>query len=101
MAMFRRARPHLAVVVDEYGTVLGIVTPADGLETIGGELADDAAARPQVLKREDGSWLVDAQVELQDLERARRRWARLWRLEVVDLDGHRLDKVIGSRLSGV
>jgi putative hemolysin len=70
MAMFRRARPHLAVVVDEYGTVLGIVTPADGLETIGGELADDAAARPQVLKREDGSWLVDAQVELQDLERA-------------------------------
>jgi putative hemolysin len=130
MAMFRRARPHLALVTDEYGTTLGIVTPADVLETIAGQLADDVASQPQVLRREDGSWLVDAHVELQDLERALgagglatgpefttlaglilEHLGRIprpdevlvvngWRLEIVDLDGHRIDKVIVSRLSG-
>jgi putative hemolysin len=130
MAMFRRARPHLAVVADEYGTVLGIVTPADLLETIAGELAEEVAALPQVVRREDGSWLVDAQIELQSLEHALsagglatgpefvtlaglilEQLGRIprpgevlvvngWRLEVVDLDGHRIDKVIVGRLGG-
>jgi putative hemolysin len=130
MAMFRRARPHLALVVDEYGTVLGIATPADVLETIAGNLADDVLASPHAVQRDDGSWLVDAQIELQDLERALgagglatgpgfmtlaglilERLGRIpqldevivvngWRLEVVDLDGHRIDKVIVSALTG-
>jgi putative hemolysin len=130
MAMFRRARPHIALIADEYGTTLGLVTPADVLETIAGELADDVAARSQVFRREDGSWLVDAQVELQDLERALEaggfatgsgfttlagvileQLQRIpqtgevlvvngWRLEVVDLDGNRIDKVIVKKLSG-
>jgi putative hemolysin len=130
MAMFRRARPHIAMIADEYGTTLGLVTPADVLETIAGELAGDAAARAQVVRREDGSWLVDPQIELRDLERALgegglalradfmtlaglilERLERVpqpgevlvvngWRLEVVDLDGQRIDKVIVSRLSG-
>jgi putative hemolysin len=129
MAMFRRARPHLALVADEYGTVLGIVTPTDVFETIAGDLADDVTS-PLVTRREDGSWLVDAQIELQDLERALgagglasgpdfrtlaglllERFGRIpqtgevvvvngWRIEVVDLDGHRIDKVILTRLSG-
>lgn len=130
MAMFRRARPHLALVADEYGTVLGIATPADVLETIAGDLSDDALATPQAVQREDGSWLVDAQIELQDLERVLgagrlatgpgfmtlaglilERLGRIpqldevvvvngWRLEVVDLDGHRIDKVVVSALAG-
>jgi putative hemolysin len=130
MAMFRRARPHIALIVDEYGTTLGLVTPADVLETIAGDLAGDAAARSDVVRRDDGSWLVDAHVELQDLERALgagglalgaafmtlaglilEHLERIpqpgevlvvngWRLEVVDLDGNRIDKVIVSRLSG-
>ena len=66
----RRARPHIALVIDEYGTTLGVVTPADVLETIAGDLADDVAAPAQVVRREDDSWLVDAQIELQDLQRA-------------------------------
>jgi putative hemolysin len=130
MAMFRRARPHLALITDEYGTTLGLVTPADVLETIAGELADGATASTQVVRREDGSWLADGQVELQDLERALgtgglatqsdfmtlaglilEHLERIpqvgevlmvngWRLEIVDLDGNRIDKVVVSRLSG-
>lgn len=130
MAMFRRARPHLALVTDEYGTTLGLVTPADVLETIAGELAGGAATGAQVVRRDDDSWLADGQVELQDLERAlgagglatRSDFMTLaglileqleripqvgevlvvngWRLEIVDLDGNRIDKVIVSRLSG-
>lgn len=127
---FRRARPHLALVVDEYGTTLGMVTPADVLETIAGELADEVSARAQLVRREDGSWLVDAQIELQDLERSLKagglakgqgfmtlaglvleQFQRIpqngeilvvngWRLEIVDLDGNRIDKVVVSRLAG-
>jgi putative hemolysin len=130
MAMFRRARPHIAVITDEYGTTQGVVTPADVLETIAGELAAEVAEPSQVVKRDDGSWLVDAQIELQGLERSLgagglaagaafitlaglilERLGRIpqtgevlvvngWRLEVVDLDGNRIDKVIVSRLTG-
>jgi putative hemolysin len=129
MTTFRRARPHLALVADEYGTVLGIVTPTDVFETIAGDLADDAPS-PLVTRREDGSWLVDAQIELQDLERVLGagglasgpdfrtlagllldRFGRIpltgdvvvvngWRIEVVDLDGHRIDKAILTWLGG-
>jgi putative hemolysin len=130
MNMFRRARPHLALVADEYGTILGIITPADVLETIAGDLADEGAQQVQVVRREDGSWLVDAQVEVQDLERAvgaggfttgpefvtlagliLEHLGRIpevgevviingWRVEIVDLDGHRIDKAVLSRLPG-
>lgn len=130
VARFRRARPHIALVLDEYGTTLGVVTPADVLETIAGDLADDVSARANVVRREDDSWLVDAHIELQDLERALgsggfatgRGFTTLaglvlqqlqriphlgqvlvvngWRLEIVDLDGNRIDKVIVSRLGG-
>jgi putative hemolysin len=130
MGMFRRARPHLALVTDEYGSVLGIATPADVLETIAGELADDAIETAHAVRREDGTWLVDAHIELKDLERdlgagglaAGPEFMTLaglilehlgripvlgevvvingWRLEVVDLDGHRIDKVVVSQLAG-
>jgi putative hemolysin len=130
MVMFRRARPHVALVADEYGTVLGIVTPTDVLETITGEFSDGPESTSQAVQREDGSWLVDAQIELHDLERALgegglamgTEFATLaglllgtlgripqlgeviiinqWRLEVVDLDVNRIDKVIITRLVG-
>jgi putative hemolysin len=128
MVMFRRARPHVALVADEYGTILGIVTPTDVLETITGEFAEGPDSASQVVQRKDGSWLVDAQIELHDLERALgagglamgTEFATLaglilgtlrriphpgeviivnqWRMEVVDLDGNRIDKVIITRL---
>ncbi len=58
--VLRSSPLHLAIVVDEYGSVQGIITATDILQTIVGGLArPDADPNPQVLKRKDGSWLVD------------------------------------------
>ncbi|HUP50343.1 MAG TPA: hemolysin family protein, partial [Thermoanaerobaculia bacterium] len=66
---FRETRNHLAVVVDEFGGVEGIVTPTDILEALVGELPEAGEAyEPAIVLREDGSWSVDAAVDLEELE---------------------------------
>lgn len=65
---FRRRRRHIAIVVDEFGSVQGIVTLVDLLETIVGEVHDEyeIAAVPQMLT--EGGMVVDARTSLLDLE---------------------------------
>jgi putative hemolysin len=59
--LLRRSPIHMVVVVDEYGSVEGIVTASDILEAIVGSLSEeDGAEEASIWKREDGSWLVDA-----------------------------------------
>ncbi|WP_181706702.1 hemolysin family protein [Chthonobacter rhizosphaerae] len=61
LELLRRAPVHMAIVVDEYGSVEGIVTAADILEAIVGSLAADEDEQPSaIVRRSDGSWLVDA-----------------------------------------
>jgi len=60
---------QMALVIDELGHVEGIVTAADVLGAIAGDVAfsdADGLARPQ--KREDGSWLIDGRMALEDVE---------------------------------
>lgn len=67
---FRAAAVHMAIVVDEYGAVEGIVTPADILEAIAGDLPEGHADDPaEAVRREDGSWLVDGRVDILQVER--------------------------------
>lgn len=68
--MLRRDPAPLALVLDEYGAVEGLVTPADLLSAIAGELTsigtEDGA---DAVRRADGSWLIDGRVEIHRLER--------------------------------
>ena len=68
---FRARRTHLALVVDEYGALMGLITPGDILSEILGELPDEhrIQARPLVRARPDGSYLVDGTVPVRDLNR--------------------------------
>lgn len=121
---FQRSSTHLAIVTDEYGEIEGITTPIDILKAIAGELPElGSRERPEVLQRPDGAWLIDGHLSIDELQQKLGRrdmagrdyhtvagfvLARLgripkagdtltWRdlkIEVVDMDGVRIDKVM-------
>lgn len=101
---FRRSSVHLGVVTNEYGGIEGLVTPADILKAIAGEMPDmgsrDSAG---VQQREDGSWLMDGHLPIHEAERvlARKDLARgdnyntmagfvLWHLGRLPVPGEKL-----------
>jgi putative hemolysin len=120
---FKRAPVRLATILDEYGVLQGIVTQTDLLEAIAGELPDVEGEEPAVVQREDGSFLIDAMIPVQDAFERLGFGARPegdfhtlagfvlsqlghlpevgeifsyegWRFEIVDLDGRRIDKIL-------
>jgi len=68
----RAQRVHMALVVDEFGGVDGLVTIEDLVEEIIGEIEDefDEDEKPSLEKHGDGSWTVGARTPLEDLEAA-------------------------------
>jgi CBS domain containing-hemolysin-like protein len=65
---FQRNRTHVAIVVDEFGTVSGMVTFENVLEELVGPIQDEFDRElPQVIRRGDGRYLVDATCPLYDL----------------------------------
>jgi CBS domain containing-hemolysin-like protein len=64
----RRRRVHIAVVVDEYGGVSGIVCMEDIIEEIVGDIQDEFDHETEdILKLGEGTWLCDARMNLEDL----------------------------------
>lgn len=125
LELMKTSGHHLAVVVDEYGSIEGIVTLTDILETIAGDLPEAGEAmETAAVRREDGSWLVEGWMPVDEFEdtlglRGVRgtgdfhtvaglvlhhlghvpvageafEWNGV-RMEVVDMDGRRIDKVL-------
>jgi putative hemolysin len=128
---FRSSISHLALVVDEYGEVQGLVTLQDLFEAIAGEFKTPRVEDSWAVQRADGSWLLDGLIPIPELkdrlgfsaapEEELGRYNTLsgmmmlllgrvpsvsdtvdwqgWRFEIVDMDHHRIDKVLASRIA--
>lgn len=65
---FKEATSHIALVIDEYGGLRGIVTITDVLEeVVGGGYLSEEATDPPIVKREDGSYLLDGMLSIDAL----------------------------------
>jgi putative hemolysin len=122
----RKDKSPVALVIDEYGAIDGMVTLTDVLEAIVGDIpALDEEGEPEATQREDGSWLLDGMMLVDEVQRLLDldnlpgdtdnydtlggllmaelgripvagdwfEWENL-RFEVVDMDGHRVDKIL-------
>jgi putative hemolysin len=123
LEMFRNANVHIALVVDEYGDFVGVATLHDVLEGIAGDIdKEHEGEAKEIVKRADGSWLVDGRASIEELKEelgieetpddyhtaaglALEKLARIpvegdnfvvgdWRVEVLDMDGKRIDKLV-------
>jgi len=67
MELFKQASTHIALVVDEYGVIQGLVTLNDILEAIIGDIPSvGTPEEPDAVQREDGSWLLDGMMAIED-----------------------------------
>jgi len=65
----RQQQMHIAIVLNEHGSCIGLITLEDVLEEIVGEISDEHEPIPEkITPLKQGGWLVDASVELEDLE---------------------------------
>jgi putative hemolysin len=124
---FKKSRNHVALAVDEYGVVAGLITIYDILESIVGDIPSvDEIDEPLAVQRKDGSWLLDGLLPMDTFKEMfgidevpeegsyqtlggfimmhlgkipatadSFEWGAV-RLEVVDMDGNRVDKVLAT-----
>lgn len=121
---FRNAKMHYAIIVDEYGSITGMVSMDDVLDALVGDVSEMGQEDYQIVQRKDGSWLADAQYPyfellhyynitddeqqadfntvggliLHQLNRMPKVGDSItwqdYQLEIIDMDGLRIDKVL-------
>lgn len=123
---FKQTKIHQCFIVDEYGSVQGLITLNDILEAIVGDIPQEEDEAYQITERADGSFLVDAQIPFYDFlsNFDKTEWMlegdqdfntlagfiihelesipatgdtlswKVFRFEIVDMDHHRIDKVL-------
>lgn len=64
LEMFKNEKMHYAIVVNEYGTTVGIVTMDDVLDALVGDSTEHGQEEYQIVQRDENSWLVDGQYPL-------------------------------------
>ena len=126
MERFKQTKSHSCFIVDEYGSLQGMITLNDILEAIVGDIPTTGIEDYEIKERGDGTFLVDAQIPfydflsrfgkadwaseeeygfdtlagcvLHEMERIPQTGDKMdWRgfhIEVIDMDGHRIDKVL-------
>ncbi|WP_395046368.1 hemolysin family protein [Flavobacterium sp.] len=129
LEIFKKSKVHYALVTDEHGMIQGIITLNDILEALVGDAADFYEEEFQLNAREDGTWLVDGHYSLHDfltyfdmddlindydvttvsglimtelsyIPKVGEKliWNKM-QLEVIDMDGVKIDKVLVSSLA--
>jgi putative hemolysin len=69
LELFKQSGTHIALVIDEYGGIQGLVTPSDILEAIVGDLpAAGEQVEPLAVQRGDGSWLLDGMLPVDEFK---------------------------------
>jgi Hemolysins and related proteins containing CBS domains len=66
LELFKKSGKHMALIIDEYGGLQGLVTINDVMESVFGEASADEG--PQVVQRDDGSWLVDGMLPVDEFK---------------------------------
>jgi putative hemolysin len=127
LELFKQTITHMALVVDEYGVIQGLVTLNDIMSEIVGDVpSTDGQDQPQAVQREDGSWLLDGMLPVEEFLElfGMEEWQsdehgsyqtlggfvithlgripaatdhfewQSMRIEVIDMDGNRVDKVL-------
>ena len=69
LEQFKRTHLPLALVVDEFGDVEGLVSLTDVIAALVGDLPSEPGEEPSVVRREDGSWLIDGSLDLETVIR--------------------------------
>jgi len=69
LSEFLKKGRHMAIVIDEYGAVVGLVTLEDVIEQIVGQIRDEhEKVRTEVVPLEGGGWIIDASISLEKIE---------------------------------
>jgi putative hemolysin len=90
LELFKQTVTHMALVVDEYGVIQGLVTLNDIMSEIVGDVSASLAGdEPQAIQREDGSWLVDGMLSVEE-------FGDLFNISRLDMEEHGNYQTLGG-----